>query len=761
MISIPFFYTRSKDFRASLEPVNQLTKIGEKWRSTGDDPYFAIKAKLKPGSWYEFQVKIDLEVDFQIAKFYFDFGEGYLEQDSVVLPLNSGELAKRLVFFEQSPLQIRFDPVTSAGDIDLKHLRLRIKKTESARESVLEKLISQHKKFKSLNIDSAKIEINSRLESAANESDATSWDTIAAEFYNQTFLGRGTQIASYSTWIREVETLHSKKIANLVKGAPKDSPKISVLVPIYKPDHDLLKKMVESVLAQSYQNWELCLVDDASNDSDIQNILESYSESDHRIHYKIRATNGHISQASNDALALASGDFCALLDHDDTLHTHALAHVVNALTTKPFAKIIYSDEDKIDEQGVRMDPHFKSDWNRDLLYSHNYISHLGVYKRSLMMQIGGFRVGYEGSQDYDLLLRCVENCKNHEIVHIPHILYHWRAIEGSTAASASSKSYTEDAGIKALEDHFSNTKVDVTVSLGLLPNTYKVNWQIPNGKYPLVSLLIPTRDGVDLLSACVESILQKTTYPNFEILILDNQSQRAETFAFFREISKNSRVRIIKYDFPFNFSGINNYGATFANGEILGFINNDVEVINPEWLTELATHVCRKEIGCVGAKLYFENDTIQHGGIILGVGGIAGHSHKYYNREHPGYFSRLNLVQNLSAVTAAVQLVRKDVFLQVGGLNEALSVAFNDVDFCLKVDRAGYRNLWTPYAELYHYESISRGEDISGAKKIRFEKENELMRKKWGVKLKNDPYYNPNLTLTQENFTIGLPKVEA
>ncbi|MGH8685252.1 MAG: glycosyltransferase family 2 protein, partial [Nitrosospira sp.] len=468
-----------------------------------------------------------------------------------------------------------------------------------------------------------------------------------------------------------------------------------------------------------------------------------------------RSENGHVSAASNSALGLATGEYLALMDHDDKLAMHALLFMVEAINQNPSAQILYSDEDKINEQGDRLDPHFKPDWNPDLFFSQNYISHLCIYRRELIQNAGGFRIGVEGSQDQDLLLRCISQVRHTEILHVPKVLYHWRMVQGSTALAAAEKAYTSEAGIKALTDFFTSQGQDVNVEAGLLPNTYRVRYPMPQSE-PLVSLLIPTRDTLEMLEPCIRSILEKTTYQNYEIVILDNESTQPATLDYFEYIKNlDSRVNVLAYRYPFNYSAINNYGVRYAKGEVIGLVNNDTEIINPEWLTEMVSHALRPEIGCVGAKLYYENETIQHAGVIIGIGGVAGHSHKNFHRTAPGYFSRLKIVQNLSAVTGACLVIRKCIYEQVGGLDEAeLRIAFNDVDFCLKVRQAGYRNLWTPYAELYHYESQSRGAEDTPEKQARFRGEVEFIKTKWGEVLRNDPFYSRNLTLTREDFSI-------
>lgn len=392
-----------------------------------------------------------------------------------------------------------------------------------------------------------------------------------------------------------------------------------------------------------------------------------------------------------------------------------------------------------------------------MLYSHNYISHLGVYRKEIIYSVGGFRIGFEGSQDYDLLLRCINHIESNvcgrdltnKIIHVPHILYHWRVLEGSTALSEGQKSYSQDSGVKALQSALPNTIVEP----GPLANTYKVNWPIASEE-PLVSLVIPTKNGMKLVKQCIESIEKLTSYKNWEILLVDNQSDKAEDIAYFKQLSRDKRVLLLSYDKPFNYSAINNYAIEYAQGSIVVLLNNDVEVISPDWLSEMVSLCSRDEIGCVGAKLYYPNDTLQHAGVILGLGGVAGHSHKYFDKDQDGYFKRLKIRQNLSAVTAACLAVRKDVYNQVNGLNEEdLTVAFNDVDFCLKVQAAGYKNVWTPYAELYHHESISRGTEDTPEKRARFASEVDYMKRTWNSELRNDPYYHPLLTRDREDFS--------
>ncbi|MCZ6620137.1 MAG: glycosyltransferase family 2 protein, partial [Gammaproteobacteria bacterium] len=464
--------------------------------------------------------------------------------------------------------------------------------------------------------------------------------------------------------------------------------------------------------------------------------------------------NGHISAASNSALQLATGDYIGLLDHDDELAPDALLSIASAINKNPDVKLIYSDEDKIDRVGRRREPHFKSDWNPDLLLSHNYIGHLCVFEHDRVKECGAFREGFEGSQDHDLLLRFTHDLDCNAILHIPQVLYHWRAVAGSTALNETAKEYTNINGIKAVHTAARRINDSASVDVGLMPNSYRVTFPIPDAP-PLVSLLIPTRDQLSLTRQCITSIVDLTRYHNFEIIIVDNGSVHPETLAYFDEIASDS-IRVLRYNAPFNFSAINNYAVRHARGSILGFVNNDIEVISEDWLTEMVSHAAREGVGCVGAKLYYSDGSIQHAGVILGLGGVAGHSHKHFPRDHPGHFGRLRLVQNLSAVTAACMLVRRSIFEEVGGFNETdLTIAFNDVDFCLRVRALGYRNVWTPYAELYHHESASRGHEDTPEKSKRFAAEIQFMKDSWKEELIHDPYYSPNLTRDREDFSIA------
>lgn len=563
---------------------------------------------------------------------------------------------------------------------------------------------------------------------------------------------------NYSEWLRRYDTITDEKRASMRTSMAKfpHIPLISVVMPTYNPNPAWLIEAIESVRSQIYPHWELCIADDASTDKAIHAILEGYAKEDARIKVAFREKNGHISAATNTAIELVNGTWMALLDHDDLLSEHALFWVAQQIVTNSEVGLIYSDEDKLDQSGRRYDPYFKPDWNPDLFLSHNMICHLSVYRIDLVKSVGGFRKDYEGAQDYDLALRCTEQLTPQQIVHISRVLYHWRSHPGSTALAGSEKNYALLAGERALNDHFDRAQITAKAAL-LNFGMYRAKYAI-SAPAPLVSLIIPTRNGLTLLKQCIESILVKTTYKNYEILIVNNNSDDPNTLAYFTSLAKYKRIRVIHDDRAFNFSALNNAAVKQARGEYIGLINNDIEVISPTWLHEMVSLAIQPGVGAVGARLWYPDDTLQHGGCITGIGGVAGHSHKHLSRGHFGYFARAQLIQTLSVVTAACLVVKKSIYQEVGGLDEVnLTVAFNDVDFCLRVREAGYRNIWTPYAELYHHESATRGHEDTPEKELRFENEALYMKTRWGNSLMHDPAYSPNLTLNHEDFSLAWP----
>ena len=531
----------------------------------------------------------------------------------------------------------------------------------------------------------------------------------------------------------------------------KYAPKISILVPVYNTPETFLRQMIESVQKQTYGNWELCIANANPANEQVKVILKEYTANDARVKVTDVPENEGIAQNTNKALEIADGTFIGLLDHDDVLAENALYEVVKELNKAVDTDVIYTDEDKV---STAMDeyfsPNFKPDFNLDMLRSNNYFCHFFVAKKELIETVGGFRGEYNGAQDYDLFLRCIE--KAERIAHIPKILYHWRVHQESTADNPLSKMYAYDAGQKAIEQHLKRCGVTAEVSKTENLGFYRVKYQQEGS--PLVSILIPNKDQKDTLDQCLKSIEARTDYENYEIIIIENNSTEQETFEYYKQI-KNPKIRVIEWKDEFNYSAINNFGVRHAKGEYLLFLNNDIEVINSDWLGEMLSNCQREEVGAVGAKLYYPDNTVQHAGVIVGIGGVAGSVFVGLKRGYTGYMHRASIQQNLSAVTAACMMVKKSVFEEVGGFEEELKVAFNDIDFCLKIREKGHLIVYEPYVELYHYESKTRGAEDTTEKIRRFQSEIEYMRSHWSSILKNgDPAYNPNLSLKKWDYSL-------
>lgn len=527
-------------------------------------------------------------------------------------------------------------------------------------------------------------------------------------------------------------------------------PLISILVPVYNTPESFLKQMIQSVRAQTYGNWELCIANANPGNKEVGDILRIASEKDKRIRVTDVPENEGIAQNTNAALKIASGEYVGLLDHDDLLTKDALYEVVKALNQQEKPEMLYSDEDKVTtDLTEHFQPYMKPDFNLDLLRSNNYICHFFVAKKSLIEDVGAFRGEFNGAQDYDLILRCSEKAAG--IAHIPRILYHWRVHKASTADNPASKMYAFDAGKRAIEEHLKRCGQDGEVSHAKDLGYYRVKYKVKGS--PLVSIIIPNKDEVESLDKCLQSI-EKSTYKNYEIIVVENNSVKDETFAYYKKIGAKG-VKVVYWEKGFNYSAINNYGASYAKGDYLLLLNNDVEVITPDWLEEMLGNCQRKEVGIVGVKLYYPDDTVQHAGIIVGIGGVAGNIFVGLPRRYTGYFHKASVQQDLSAVTAACMMVKRSVYEAVKGLDEKLQVAFNDVDFCLRVRKAGYLVVYNPYAELYHYESKTRGPEDTKEKARRFYSELEYMRSHHLDILKNgDPMYNRNLTLTKWDYSL-------
>jgi O-antigen biosynthesis protein len=564
----------------------------------------------------------------------------------------------------------------------------------------------------------------------------------------------------YELWVQENRLTDADRKRMLEHiDALSYRPTFSLIVPVYNTDERWLRRCLDSVLAQLYPDWELCIADDASTEPTVRRLLEEYKSRDARIHVVFRLENGHISASSNSALEIATGEFIALLDHDDELPEQALYENAVLLNEHKDADMIYSDEDKLNEDGQRHSPFFKPDWSPDTFLSHMYTCHLGVYRTELVRTIGGFRVGYEGSQDYDLVLRLTE--KTERIYHISKILYHWRAIHGSTALTYNSKNYAYKAGLKAIREALDRRQEGGRVEHVVhYPGQYLVHYPVVGR--PLVSIVIPTKDHPQALNQCLNSIFSKTSYNPFEVIIVDNGSVEDETLNLLTswKNKEHGRLKVIRLDIPFNYSRLINEGVRQAAGALVVLLNDDAEVISEGWLEEMAGQAQRQSIGAVGAFLFYPDRTLQHAGLILGIVGPANHVHRFAREDSPGYFGRLLIVANYAAVTGACLMVKKQLFIEAGGLDEDLAVAYNDVDFCLRLLKMGYRNVVLPQVRLFHHESRSRGSDRTGENRVRLGHEAGIMKKRWAAMIQNDPYYNPNLTRDREDFTLGFFSVK-
>jgi O-antigen biosynthesis protein len=544
-----------------------------------------------------------------------------------------------------------------------------------------------------------------------------------------------------------------KHIANLSL-----QPLISVVMPAYNTPEKFLRQAIASVQAQLYTNWELCIANDASPDKTVATVLDECAAKDKRIKIIHRTENGNISAATNSALELATGEFIALMDHDDLLHETALYEVAAEINVHPEVDILYSDEDQIDENGHRSGGYYKTDFNPELFLSQNMVSHLGVYRTSLIRKIGGLRVGFEGSQDYDLMLRAWAASTVTRVRHIPSILYHWRRGAATSSFSESQLERCTTAARKALQEFLDlegeGAKI---VPAPIIPNFSRVVRKLPSPA-PLVSIIVPTKDQAKLLEVCINGLLENTAYPKIEVIIIDHESRELKTKHLLNKLKRDPRVKILPYSGDFNFSKMNNMAANLAKGSVLALVNNDIEIIEPNWLDEMVSHAVRPEVGAVGAKLIYSNGTIQHAGVVVGLGAFAGHAFHFVPKSNPCYMGHAMLARAVSAVTGACLVVRKSIYFEVGGLNEEhLAVAFNDVDLCLKIQAKGYRNVWTPFAELIHHESISRGHENTPEKKARFIRDTEYMHKQWLEVFEQDPFYNVNLTGTSPNYDVVTP----
>lgn len=569
-------------------------------------------------------------------------------------------------------------------------------------------------------------------------------------FLSRLFGKESVAEGGYEAWLAR-HKVDKRTLRRQKHSAFAQKPLISIVIPLYCTPLPYLKELLESVRRQSYENWQLCLAD-GSPDDKAKEFIEKHYGREKRIVYRKLEENGGISANTNEAVALAAGEYLMLCDHDDTLEPDALYEIVKAINDTG-ADVLYTDEDKVSMDGRHyFDPNFKPDFNLFRLRENNYICHIFVVKKSLTDETGLLRSEFDGAQDFDFILRCCE--KAQKITHIPKVLYHWRCHMDSTAADPSSKAYAYEAGRKAVREHYQRLGIDAKVEMTERPGWYRSHVKVQGN--PLISVIIPNKDHTDDLELCLFSMTRKSTYRNYEILIVENNSEKEETFEYYRKLpDRYPKARVLTWEKEFNYSAINNFAAKEAKGEYLLFLNNDVEILTPDWMEEMLQNCQQENVAAVGAKLYYPDDTIQHAGVVLGLGGIAGHIMCRASKEDPGYFGRMISVQEISAVTAACMMVKKSDFDAVGGLDETFQVAFNDIDLCMKFRAAGKKIIFTPYAELYHYESKSRGLEDIPEKQFRFDKEVKRFQEKWAQQLEmEDPYYSPNLSVTEGDCSL-------
>lgn len=699
---------------------------------------FDLPEPVTPG-WHRMCLEIESDASVR-PRVAFDFGAGFDDTFSTRLSAAAAEGSYRGIFkLPYEVRRVRLEPGGRAGDVlTIHHLQLE----PVGRSGVA--LLLAGRAWQLMRRDPAGFLARVPFYLKA----------LRSPFFHQVHDDSPAGKAGYAGWIerhdfdmeRDGPALHE------AVEALADKPLISLVVRPRVGGVKGLRATVDSVAGQIYANWELCIAVDGSLAHGSEDALPGGMAADPRIKVSRLVESGEAADVASRVLSLATGEWVAILDEGDVLAPHALAEVALEIARHPDAEIVYSDEDRIDARGRRDHPYFKPDFSRELFRSQDYLGRLALHRAQNVRSVGGPRSGFDGAQDYDLNLRIFEGIDMANIRHIPKVLCH-RPVETKPTGADLEGQWA--AGRRALEEHVKRTGLPANVESVPRGPYYRLRFRVGEPE-PLVSLIIPTRDKVDLLRTCIRSILEKTTYRNYEILVVDNGSSEPETIAYLDELRQIPNVRVIPYDRPFNYSAINNHAVSRANGTIIGLVNNDIEVISPDWLTEMVSWAVQADIGCVGAKLYYPDGTIQHAGVVLGVGGVANHILLGARHDDPGYFGRALVVGNVSAVTAACLLVRKEVFLEVGGLEEEhLTVAFNDVDLCLKTREAGYLNVWTPFAELYHAESVSRGSEDDAGKFLRHFSEIQYLRATWASRLEEDPYYSPNFSKRRADWSIA------
>lgn len=718
------------------------------------EPCFELRGIMPLQGWYMVEMKIVSNVSAGNARISVYAGSRVPEH-GLLLPYMSNSTAKRVVHLTSRPKKMILHPVsrqrhsvTSFNIEDLRFVRLL---PFFARELMLQKIRNRHPVFAGQSIPDITKDITAQ---AAGRN--ISYSALLYELYNETFIRHlDHSPESYNLWIKRyesglLEAIHGNN-PDIERHAQK--PLFTIVMPLSRSVPAYLAQALASITNQSYPHWNLLITSRGDKvSSTLGRVIQRFTEKDSRIRYSDRFNPELHNARTGSSAAPVLENFTLLMGPNDQLPVHALGYAARAIVRNPDAALVYGDHDFIDEQGKRHTPYFKPSWNPDLLTSHNYMLCPVFFRTDLAGPADMENISLLKGEAYRLIMSAAAGLKPENIIHVPGISYHLREIENVNPGQVpccTEFSWSDSFSRFAAADNSSLKAVEP----GIMPGSNRIRYSVSD-PLPLVSILIPFRDKLSLTRKCVLSIQEKTTYPNYEIILMDNQSSEKMTLSWLKYITKTPGVRLLSWNRPFNYSRINNYGAEQAKGSILALVNNDIEVISPGWLSEMVSQVCRPGIGCVGAKLLYPDNSIQHGGVILGLGGVAGHAHRFFSGDNPGYTQRLNLVHNLSAVTGACLVIRKKVFKQVGGLEPELAIAYNDIDLCLKVGRSGYRNLWTPYALLYHHESRSRGTPDTPDKRQIFQMEQDYMKRKWGRLLMEDPYYNPNLTLDFEDFSL-------
>ncbi|MCE3026003.1 glycosyltransferase family 2 protein [Salinicola sp. DM10] len=743
-----------------MHPVAESEPSGFTWHAADKEAHFILLGDKPTAGWNMIELGVSHDRRAAAACLTFDMGRGFERRHSIFLVVRSGKVSKRVCFVPYGARRIRLEPlVGQEGQFRVDHFNIVWLTARFAYTRMINRIGYADKRFQGV---SEKTIVRSLKREGREE--GINWKRILSAYYEATFTHCAPE-TSYEYWQEHIEILRepsANKVAR-VQSQFAERPQFAIVLTqgemLSAPE--AARETLNSVLGQRFADWRLYVPVPMDTGMDGTIDAEPVTESAPRLDTaladwfgekarddtRILRVEGDLAAALAQALEDPANDYMLFLRCGDRLAPSALFHFANHRQVHADAAVIYGDDDSLDANGERTAPNFKPQWNPDLLLSTNYIGHAVAFGANVLRALDAPTVDGPLLDMHRLLLAVSRSVPAASIHHVPFVVHHKTPETPAVSARRAERS------CQAVADHLQRLDSHATVEIAG-DDIVRIGWAVPEPE-PLVSLLIPTRDRVEILKPCVDTLLAITRYPNYEVIILDNESSCPETLAYMEAIQADTRVRVLRWNEPFNYSAINNFGARHARGSIIGLVNNDIEPINPEWLTEMVAHACRPEIGCVGAKLYYPDGTVQHGGVILGLGGVAGHAHRFFPRAHPGYQNRLNLVQNLSAVTAACLLLRREVFDAVQGLNETeLTVAYNDVDLCLKVREQGYRNLWTPFAELYHHESISRGADDNPVKQARAKREVDYMRQRWREALQQDPAYNPNLTLSYEDFSL-------